>query len=46
LHLLIVDVPSELLSHAGEVAERDPGGVVDQLEDLLYVLAGFLLTHL
>merc|ERR1712195_468691 len=38
---------SELLSHAGKVAEGDPGGVVviEQLEDLLDVLAGILLTH-
>jgi HAMP domain-containing protein len=48
LHLLVVDVLSELLSHAGEVAEGDPGGVVviEQLEDLLDVLAGILLAHL
>merc|ERR1740117_882080 len=40
LHLLVIDVLSELLSHAGEVAEGDPGGVVvvEELEDLLDVL--------
>ena len=36
------------LSHAGEVAEGDPDGVViaEQLEDLLDVLTRILLAHL
>ena len=31
LHLVVVDVLSELLGHAGEVAEGDPAGVVEHL---------------
>ena len=48
LELLVIDVLSELLSHAGEVAEGDLVGVVivEQLEHLLDVLAGVLLAHL
>merc|ERR1712054_50953 len=48
LELLIVDVLTELLSHAGEVAEGDLVGVViiEELEDLLDVLTGVLLAHL
>merc|ERR1719504_396506 len=48
LELLIVDVLTELLSHAGEVAEGDLVGVVviEELEHLLDVLAGVLLAHL
>merc|ERR1712057_21973 len=48
LELLIVDVLTELLSNTGEVAEGDLVGVVviEELEYLLDVLAGVLLTHL
>merc|ERR1712179_518700 len=48
LELLIIDVLTELLSNTGEVAEGDLVGVVviKQLEHLLDVLAGVLLTHL
>merc|ERR1712138_104651 len=48
LELLIVDGLTELLSHAGEVAEGDLVGVVvvEELEHLLDVLAGVLLAHL
>merc|ERR1711977_438888 len=48
LELLIVDVLTELLSHASEVAEGDLVCVVivEQLEHLLDVLAGVLLAHL
>merc|ERR1719409_2294274 len=46
LELLIVDVLTELLSHAGEVAEGDLVGVVviEELEHLLDILAGVLLA--
>jgi hypothetical protein len=40
LRLLIIDVLCELLGHAGEVAEGDPGGAVEHL------LAGVRPTHL
>merc|ERR1711935_240491 len=48
LELLIIDGLTELLSNAGEVAERDLVGVVviEELEPLLDVLAGVLLAHL
>merc|ERR1711883_37345 len=48
LELLIVDVLTELLSNTGEDAEGDLVGVVviEELEYLLDVLAGVLLTHL
>ena len=48
LELLIIDVLTELLSHAGEVAEGDLVGVVviEELEHLLDVLTGVLLAHL
>ena len=41
LHLLVIDVLSELLSHAGKVAEGDPGGVVvvEQLEHLEFSMS-------
>merc|ERR1711896_49328 len=48
LELLIIDVLTELLSNASEVAEGDLVGVVviEELEDLLDVLTGILLAHL
>merc|ERR1719247_2858317 len=48
LELLIINVLTELLSHAGEVAEGNLVGVVviEELEHLLDVLAGVLLAHL
>jgi len=48
LELLVVDALTELLGNTGEVAEGDLVGVVvvEQLEDLLDVLAGVLLAHL
>merc|ERR1712054_368798 len=48
LELLIVDVLTQLLSDTGKVAEGDLVGVViiEELEDLLDVLAGVLLAHL
>merc|ERR1711912_121754 len=48
LELLLVDVLTELLGDTAKVAEGDLAGVVivEELEDLLDVLAGVLLTHL
>merc|ERR1719198_1512920 len=48
LELLVVDVLTELLGNTGKVAEGNLVGVVviEQLEDLLDVLAGVLLAHL
>merc|ERR1711987_22619 len=48
LELLLVDVLAELLCDAAQVAQGDLAGVVviEQLEHLLDVLTGVLLTHL
>merc|ERR1712176_712658 len=48
LEFLIIDVLTELLSNTSKVAEGDLVGVVvvEELEHLLDVLAGVLLTHL
>merc|ERR1712093_704262 len=48
LELLIIDGLTKLLSNACEVSEGDlvSGVVVEELEDLLDVLAGILLSHL
>merc|ERR1712178_143214 len=48
LELLIIDVLTQLLGHASEVAEGDLVGVViiEELEPLLDILTGVLLAHL